>query len=60
MITEVMQENESYSKCQAACVLVSVSVLVYGCKGSFSGGERVCVQAHITKLFKAHYNLKSP
>lgn len=40
-------------------VLVSLSVLVYGCKGSFSG-ERVCVQAHITKQFKAHYNLKSP
>lgn len=59
MITEVMQENQSHSKYQAACVLVSLSVLVYGCKSSFSG-ERVCVPAHNTKQFKAHYNLKSP
>ncbi len=52
-----MKENQSHSKFQAAYVLVSV--LVYVCKGSFSG-ERECVQAHITKQFKAHYNLKRP
>ncbi len=59
IITEVMKENQSHSKFQAAYVLVSLSVLVYVCKGSFSG-ERECVQAHITKQFKAHYNLKRP